>query len=728
MNTIQKSTIKEFIQNNDLSNLKEYINENNIQFLPNDFVELFMVEKGKNEKDNRNFLTLEKKDIIEFTFGLIMKNLNCPSDIIDLFVHLLANDNYEIVNLLKEHETKINQKINTIKVMEELLDKNKLTKKNLLYLLSKKDLDIVMLTDFICKLIRSKNNNKLLKIIFKFFSVRNSKTINFLNAYKNCRNLSKKALLNIIESKTNKIMVTDKMYENAIIAQNYDAIKILFNNDYSDNDEMFARINYYDLLDKAIRINDKNFVEKILRYDNFKLNNITSGNIIVQTIKNNNEEIMDLLVKSSLKNCTGMNDPTPYLNLYINIAIEIRCLSFLKYIMEESAIKDKIDINVKDIYNKYPIITAIYACNLDIFKYLLDNDINTNVKNYEGRSLLSLAIDTFPGTVKYLLRTPNININEKDPNGDYPLLKAIYKNDYNLTILLYNYAHKNGIDINIKDRNGNAPLMISYKLNYQQIFRFLLMFCDVNEKDASGNTILYYAILNKHIGTVKYLINHGADVNCTDNIGNTLFDNAISTGNKEIIISLIQSKNLLLNKPNCNGETPLCSIINNNYLVIEDKEIIISELVKKGANVNFEDDKGNTPLIYAIQKNYLNISKYLIENGANVNHINKQHQSALMEAIKNDELSVVKFLIKYGAFINYNNNNNGENAFSLSLKKEKEKDNYIIFEYLINYNVNNCPHELIDNLKKLDNQKLLSMIRNNHPIYKIENNSLTNTF
>ncbi|ORY56009.1 ankyrin, partial [Neocallimastix californiae] len=137
------------------------------------------------------------------------------------------------------------------------------------------------------------------------------------------------------------------------------------------------------------------------------------------------------------------------------------------------------------------------------------------------------------------------------------------------------------------------------------------MFCDVNEKDASGNTILYYAILNKHIGTVKYLINHGADVNCTDNIGNTLFDNAISTGNKEIIISLIQSKNLLLNKPNCNGETPLCSIINNNYLVIEDKEIIISELVKKGANVNFEDDKGNTPLIYAIQKNYLNISKYL---------------------------------------------------------------------------------------------------------------------
>jgi len=51
---------------------------------------------------------------------------------------------------------------------------------------------------------------------------------------------------------------------------------------------------------------------------------------------------------------------------------------------------------------------------------------NTNVKkkkNYESRSLLSSAIDTFPNTVKYLLRTPNVfNLNERNPNGDYPLL------------------------------------------------------------------------------------------------------------------------------------------------------------------------------------------------------------------------------------------------------------------------------------------------------------------
>ncbi|KAG4095704.1 hypothetical protein H8356DRAFT_1361393 [Neocallimastix lanati (nom. inval.)] len=53
-----------------------------------------------------------------------------------------------------------------------------------------------------------------------------------------------------------------------------------------------------------------------------------------------------------------------------------------------------LNINVKDIYHKLLIITAIYV-----------------------------SIDTFPNTVKYLLRTPNVfNLNERNPNGDYPLL------------------------------------------------------------------------------------------------------------------------------------------------------------------------------------------------------------------------------------------------------------------------------------------------------------------
>jgi len=509
-----------------------------------------------------------------------------------------------------------------------------------------------------------------------------------------------------------QINITEKMYESAIISQNFEAIKILFIYDNNDDDEILCRINGYDLLDKAVRTKDSKFVKIILQYDSFNLNSITSGNMIVEAIKNNNIDILDLLIKSSLNSYLYAKNKVSYLNLFINTAIEIKSFEFLKYIMEKSAIKDIIDINTKDIYDKYPIVTAIYACNLDIFKYLLNNGVNINVKNSEGKSLLSLAIDTFPIAIKYLLKRPNVKINEKDVNGDYPVIKAIYRNNFNITVLLYKYAQDNNIEMNIKDQSGNTPLLISYRLNYQKIFRYLLMYCDINERDGTGNTLLFYSILNKHIGTIKYLVNHGADVNFVDALGNTLFDIAKSTGSKDSLIALIQSKNLLINKPNLNGDIPLCSIINDNNYNIESKEIIVCELVKKGSNVNFIDIRGNTPLVYAIRQKLLNIAKFLIENGSNVNHITYDNKSIMMEAIENDELPIVKYLIKFGADINYCSPT-GETAFSMASKKES--GNQIIFEYLTNYNVNNCPPNLVDDLIRNNNQNLLTIIKDNHP-------------
>jgi len=561
-------------------------------------------------------------------------------------------------------------------------------------------------------MIISKQNNNLIKIILKFFSLNNSYILAFLlNGYKNKKGLSNNEILNLMGKEKSHINITEKMYESAIMNQNFEAIRILFIYDNNDDDEILCRINGYDLLDKAVRTNDSKFVKIILQYDSFNLNSITSGNMIVEAIRNNNIEILDLLIKSSLNSKLCEKNSVPYLNLFINIAIEIRSFKFLKYIMEKSAIKDKIDINTKDIYDKYPIITAIYACNLDIFKYLLNNGVNINVKNSEGKSLLSLAIDTFPTAIKYLLKRPNVKINEKDVNGDYPVIKAIYRNNFNLTVLLYKYAQDNNIEMNIKDRSGNTPLLISYRLNYQKIFRYLLMYCDINEKDGTGNSLLFYSILNKHIGTIKYLVNHGADVNFVDALGNTLFDIAKSTGSKDSLIALIQSKSLLLNIPNLNGDVPLCSIINDNNYNIDSKEIIVLELVKKGANVNFIDIRGNTPLVYAIRQKHPTIAKFLIENGSNVNHITYDKKSILMEAIENDELIIVKILIKFGADINYCSPTTGETAFSIASKKEN-KD---IFEYLTNYNVNNCPPNLVDDLVRNNNQNLLSIIKDNHP-------------
>ncbi|OUM63992.1 hypothetical protein PIROE2DRAFT_43024 [Piromyces sp. E2] len=235
--------------------------------------------------------------------------------------------------------------------------------------------------------------------------------------------------------------------------------------------------------------------------------------------------------------------------------------------------------------------------------------------------------------------------------------------------------------------NGNTPLTLSYKLEHHDIFRFLVKYLDIiNKKDANGNSILYYTINEEDVNTTKYLISNGVDVNFQDKFGNSALHISIYKKNREIINTLLQNKNIILNTVNRRGESPLITIIKINDYTVKDNEDIIKELIKRGSGVNFVDKSGNSPLVYAVQKRTLPIVKLLIKKGANVNFlIKRNNKSILMYAIELEEVEIVKHLIKSGADINFKN----DKGISI-LKRVSDIGNKEIFEYLIKYNVNNC--------------------------------------
>jgi len=144
--------------------------------------------------------------------------------------------------------------------------------------------------------------------------------------------------------------------------------------------------------------------------------------------------------------------------------------------------------------------------------------------------------------IKYLFKQ-NVNINERDSSGNYPLIKAIYKDDFDSVILLIKYGIKHHIDMNVNDINGNTPLTLSYKIEHHGIFKFLVKYLDVNRKDTNGNSILYYAILNNDVETSKYLIGNGADLNFIDKFGNSAFDISINKC-AELVSILVNNKKL----------------------------------------------------------------------------------------------------------------------------------------------------------------------------------------
>jgi ankyrin repeat protein len=602
-------------------------------------------------------------------------------------ISAILNNNFEIADLLIKHNANINQ----FDIIYYLFKINRLNYQNLNYILYH-GFHIRNITPYLINELIETNNNIILNKIFKYYLFSNEFILNFLKMYQDQNPVSLQHLQEVLRKEKKGIKVEGTMYDKALAKENYGAFKILFENDSGDEDNLLYKVNKYDLLEKAVKTNDINFVKTILRYDPFTFKSLSSKKILMAASRMKNINILKLLITmslesyenekalpSSLSSSSSSPSPSPspspssspsvketnlkknkydvhYLNFIINIAIKMNDMNLVTFLMEDDEYKPYIDINTEDIHGEYPLITAFCYDHLDLFKYLISRGANCHIKS-NGNTLLSMAIDDSDNTkyIKCLLKK-KIDINEKDVNENYPLMKAIKKNNINIVILLVHYGLKHGVDMNVMDINGNTPLILSYRLEYYEIFKFLIKYLDINQRDSNGNSLLYYALLREDIETIEYLTGSGADVNIKFKSGGSALDLAISKGYRFIYALLHNKINIALNIPNEEGETPLISVIKSNDFTIEEKKRILQKLIKKGANVNFIDKEENTPLVYAIQMKSLPIIKLLIENGANINHLIKSsYITVLMEAIGLGEMDIVKYLVECNANINFKN-------------------------------------------------------------------------
>jgi len=126
---------------------------------------------------------------------------------------------------------------------------------------------------------------------------------------------------------------------------------------------------------------------------------------------------------------------------------------------------------------------------------------------------------------------------------------------------------------------------------------------DVNKRNYSGETSLFEACRSKNEAIVKYLVEHGADIN--KEIGqerNKEDDGSLSFSSVYILVH--------------DGETPLFEACRTG------NEAIIKYLVEQGANINKENRNGETPFFQTCRSgNEANI-KYLVKNGTDVNRRN----------------------------------------------------------------------------------------------------------
>jgi len=314
----KRETIKNIIRNNDLNKLNEY----------NHTIDNIRIEHLN----------------IENSFDLLIYAIDLNASI-ELIKYLLQNVPYKTINytVVESNQTKsplyVALKHNRYKLIQLFIEQYSIDIKNESTELFKKLVTYNDLNENNLKYISQyvvpddknsiidlilRNPTNSLEPIFKQYIYNNAFILDLLESSKKKMALSKEELSDKIRKEKGKIKITESNYLQAMKNNNYNNLKCLYEYDSSTDMLMKDRILHYDLLDVAVKLNDILMVNQLLNYPIFKFHNLASDKLMKEANKNNNMDILKLLIQAQLKsipnsktiksNIFKFNDPNNELN------------------------------------------------------------------------------------------------------------------------------------------------------------------------------------------------------------------------------------------------------------------------------------------------------------------------------------------------------------------------------------------------------------------------------
>jgi quinoprotein dehydrogenase-associated probable ABC transporter substrate-binding protein len=187
----------------------------------------------------------------------------------------------------------------------------------------------------------------------------------------------------------------------------------------------------------------------------------------------------------------------------------------------------------------------------------------------------------------------------------------------------------------------------------------------IDFRDGEGNTPLINATRFGYADVATFLVDHKADVKQADRTNWTPLMFAAWTDNPKLLTMLIHHGSSLETK-DADGLTPLAIASQNGK--VEAARV----LVDAGADVNVPVAKGGyTPLMLAAVSGSSDLADALIKHGARVNAVNSGGVTALMIAAAGNHSGVAALLLKAGADINARSED-GRTALSIAEANNNE--------------------------------------------------------
>ncbi len=243
----------------------------------------------------------------------------------------------------------------------------------------------------------------------------------------------------------------------------------------------------------------------------------------------------------------------------------------------------------------------------------------------------------------------------------------------------------------IKTYGKRALSRAAYGGNFEAFQILLFSGVDVDD-DYSFNTqtVLQNAVRSQNIGTVKIILDAGADVNALSEDG---VDTAVGIA-VEVATDSYQSVEMVQVLLAAGADVNIPESILQAPIHRGD-ERLVSILVKEGADVNSPTTRGDSisPVQAAAMKGNLSLIKLLLESGANINapagKVNGRTAIQAASSTESPKMELIQFLLDAGANINAPAGEfNGRTAIQAASSTESPKIELIQFLLDAGANIN----------------------------------------
>jgi|GEM_PF-2931345 len=265
------------------------------------------------------------------------------------------------------------------------------------------------------------------------------------------------------------------------------------------------------------------------------------------------------------------------------------------------------DINYINHYDETPLMHTIlaYGVNnperkkqdlLQIASLLLKNGCNSSAVDSKGRSALQHAYERGNRDMIELFIQKNVDLNIKNKSGRTVLMLAVWDNKTEIVKQLLASEH---CDPNIKDNTGRTALF--YAIYNDSIASMPLLFartdCDLNTRDNERSTALLYAVESGSVEPAKQLINNArCNLDLTYKpTQDPIFIRACIEGDPEIVAFLLATERCNALARNRHGHSALMAACRyGNAAVVN---LLVAKLPT--AELTYVDPRNRTPLMYA---------------------------------------------------------------------------------------------------------------------------------